>query len=236
MLAEVRERMTRLFSVKLLLIAMLGCARAADALPDARELLKMARAAQSELNWKFNGHLRIGSGAKKIPFMLTIANGVIRYEFQDTRDTLTLRLGETDSRLEETKGGKPGRITAAKADEPVRDTSITYEDLAMRFLYWRDAKVLDSDVIATRSSWEVEILPPAGTATQYSKVKVWLAKEDNALMKMEAFDSNGKLVRKYVARSFMKRDGYWFLKQMEITGPGTGAKRITILELDDVAK
>jgi hypothetical protein len=64
---------------------------AADPMPDARDLLKQARMAQANLDLKFNGHLRIGSGSKKIPFVLTISDGVVRYEFQDTKDTLTLR-------------------------------------------------------------------------------------------------------------------------------------------------
>ncbi len=213
---------------------MLACASAADPAPDARELLKMARTAQANLDWKFTGHLWVARSAKRIPFILTISNGMIRYEFQDTKDTLTLRLGEKDSRLEETKDGKRERITPAKADEQVRQTSITYEDLAMRFLYWTDAKVIDSDTIAGRSCWQVEIVPPKDTTTQYSKVTVWLAKDDNALMMMEARDASGKLLRKYAVRTFMKRNGFWFLKQMEITDPGS--KRTTFLELDDLAQ
>jgi hypothetical protein len=35
-----------------------------------------------------------------------------------------------------------------------------------------------------------------------------------------------------VVRSFMKRDDYWFLKQMEISGGGS--KKPTLLELTDV--
>ena len=209
-------------------------AHAADK-PDARELLKEARVAQGNVDWKFTGHLRVGAGSKKIPFILTISNGVVRYEFQDTKDTITLRLGEKDSKLEQTTGGKTERITAAKFDDAVRDTSITYEDLAMRFLYWPDAKVVDSDAILTRDSWEVEIHPPAGTATQYSRVNAWFSKADHAMMKMEAYDAAGKSVRKFTARSAMKRDGFWYLKTMEIVGPG-GVRKTTYLELEDLVK
>ena len=207
----------------------------ANDLPDAAVLLKQARMAQTNLDVKFNGHLRVGAGSKKIPFILTISDGVVKYEFQDTKDTITLRLGEKDSRLEETKGGKTERVTAARFDDPVRDTSITYEDLAMRFLYWPNAKVVDDDLILTRDSWEVDIVPPGGAQTQYSKVKAWFSKADNAMMKMEAFDPSGKSVRKFTARGAMKSDGMWYLKTMEIVGPG-GLRRATYLELDDVVR
>lgn len=208
---------------------------AADPLPDARELLKQARMAQSNLDLKFNGHLRVGASSKKIPFFLTISDGAVRYEFQDTKDTLTLRLGAKEANLEETKGGKTEKITAAKFDDPVRDTSITYEDLAMRFLYWPDAKVVDDATILTQSTWEVDIIPPPGTTTQYSKVKAYFSKADHAIMKMEAFDATGKSVRKFTVRAAMKHEGMWCLKTMEIVGLG-GMRHATFLELDDVVK
>ncbi len=204
--------------------------------PDARELLKDARVAQGNANLKFTGHLRVGAGSKKIPFILTISNGVVCYEFQDTKDTITLRLGEKESKLEQTTGGKTERITAAKFDDAVRNTSITYEDLAMRFLYWPDAKVVDSDAILTLDSWEVEIRPPAGTATQYSRVNAWFSKANNAMMKMEAYDAAGKVMRTFTARSAMKRDGDYFLKQMEIVGPDGKKRNATYLELEDLVK
>jgi hypothetical protein len=98
----------RLFSVKLLLVwmAVLGSfANAQEEQPDPRELLKSARVAQANMDWKFTGHLREGASSKKIPFVLTISNGLIRYEFQDNKDAITLRIGDRDTRLEETIAG-----------------------------------------------------------------------------------------------------------------------------------
>jgi hypothetical protein len=227
--------MVRHFSVKLLLAIMLGCATFSFAQadrPDARELLKSARVAQAYMDWKFTGHLRVGSGSTKIPFFLTVSDGLIKYDFKDNGDSIALRLGDKDSRLEETRGGKTERVSSARLAASVRDTNISYEDLSFRFLYWTNARVVDSDVIATRDSWEIELLPPGPGTSQYASVKVWLAKADNALMKMEAYDSTGRMVRKYVVRSFMKRDDYWFLKQMEISGGGS--RKPTLLELTDV--
>ena len=204
--------------------------------PDARELLKQARAAQSNVDAKFSGHFRIGASSKKTPFILSVSNGVIRYEFQDNKDTITLRLGEKDSRLEQTLGGKPERVTSGKFDDPVRGTTITYEDLSMRFLYWPNAKVVDDAAILVQDSWEVEIRPPAGTVTQYSKVNAWFSKADNAMMKMEAYDAAGNVVRRFTARSAMKRDGNYYLKTMEIVGPDGKLRNATHLELDDLLK
>jgi hypothetical protein len=203
--------------------------------PDAKELLRQARMAQANLDLKFNGHLRVGAGSKKIPFILTIADGIVRYEFQDTKDTITLRMGAKESRLEETKGGKTEKITAAKFDDSVRDTSITYEDLAMRFLYWPDAKVVGEDKILVQSAWVVEIKPPAGTPTQYSKVKAYFSQNDRSLLKMQGLDANGREIRAFTARGAMKEDGMWYLKTMEIRLYNK-MRNATFLELDDVIK
>src|SRR6266550_3270720 len=79
---------------------------AADEPPSAQELLKSVRIAQSSQDWKLTGRIRTGS--KKIPFKLTLEKGSIRYLFTDNGDTLTLRLGDKTSTLEETKDGKTG--------------------------------------------------------------------------------------------------------------------------------
>jgi hypothetical protein len=227
--------MVRLFSVKLLLVWMVvlgSFANAQEEQPDPRELLKSARVAQANMDWKFTGHLREGASSKKIPFVLTISNGLIRYEFQDNKDAISLRMGDRDTRLEETVAGKTERIGPARFQQAVRQTSLSYEDLAFKFLYWSNARVVGSEKILLRDCWVVEILPPGPGVSQYASVKVWLAKEDNAVMKMETYDADRRMIRKYVVRNVMKRDGYWFLKQMEITGPGS--KRPTFLELNDV--
>jgi hypothetical protein len=229
--------MMRHFSVKLLLVMMLcvtGRGWAQGDRPDPRELLKSARVAQSNMDWKFTGQLRIGAGAAKIPFFLTVSNGLIRYDFRDNGDAIALRLGEKESRLEEIVGGKTTQVPAARLGALVRNTNISYEDLSFRYLYWPNARLVGSEIIATRDSWQIELLPPGPGVSQYSSVKVWLAKADNALMKMETYDASGRMVRKFVVRSFMKRDEYWFLKQMEISGGG--AKKPTMLELQDVVE
>jgi hypothetical protein len=114
----------------------------------------------------------------------------------------------------------------------VRETNITYEDLAMRFLYWPDAKVTGDATILLTSTWVVDIIPPPGTVTQYSKVRAYFSKQDKALFKMKGLDANEKVVREFTARGGMKSDGYWYLKTMQITKENKN----TYLELEDVVK
>ena len=217
-------------------LALVSASRADDPPPDARELLRSVRIAQSAQNWKLAGHIRIGS--KKTPFRLTLEKGAIHYQFTDNGDTLTLRLGEKSSTLEETKGGKTGRVTAAKFDAPVHGTEISYEDLAMRFLYWSDARVAGNDIISTRRCWKVEARPASANDSQYARVMLWIGRDDGALMRAESYDAAGKMVRRFTVTSFMKQDGYWLLKQMRIEHPDARSKypQPTYLEIEDAEK
>ena len=208
----------------------------ADDPPPAQDLLKSVRIAQSSQDWKLSGRIRMGS--TKIPFRLTLKEGSIRYEFTDNGDTLTLRLGEKSSVLEETKGGRTGRVTAAKYDAPVHGTDISYEDLALRFLYWRDASVIGSDMISAHRCWKVEARPASASDSQYARVVLWIGREDGALMKAESYDTSGRWVRRFTVTSVMKREGYWMLKQMRIEsshGRSVDPKP-TYLEIEEVEK
>ena len=208
----------------------------ADDPPSAQELLRSVRLAQSAQEWKLTGRIRTGS--KKTPFKLTLEKSAIRYEFTDNGDTLTLRLGEKSSILEEKKDGKTARVPSAKYDAPVHGTDISYEDLALRFLYWPDANVLGGGMIAAHNCWRVEVRPANANDSQYARVVLWIGREDGALMKAESYDAAGKWVRRFTVREVMKREGYWLLKQMVIEKASRGGSdpKPSYLEIQEAEK
>jgi hypothetical protein len=189
--------------------------------PSAKEILASVRLQQSQQQVDLQGQLR--ENEKVIPFHLTQTGPVIRYEFSNPDEALQLRLGENDSRLEEVTRGGTERITPAQFDQKVRGTSVTYEDLALRFLYWQNGRVAGENSIRTRNCWKLELKAPS-RQSQYSNVYLWVDKEGGALMRMEGYDWNGKLARRFEVISAQKIEGRWFLKQMRIEefAPGTG--------------
>ena len=217
------------------LIALAQTVRAEEP-PPALDLLKSVRLAQSAQEWKLTGRIRTGS--KKTPFHLTLEKGAIHYEFTDNGDTLTLRLGEKNSTLEEKKDGRTARVPAAKYDAPVHGTDISYEDLALRFLYWHDANVLGGGMIAAHCCWRVEVRPAAANDSQYARVVLWIGREDGSLMKAESYDAAGKWVRRFTVREVMKREGYWLLKQMVIEKASRGGSdpKPSYLEIEEAVK
>jgi hypothetical protein len=189
--------------------------------PSAKEILASVRLQQAQQQVDLQGQLR--ENEKVIPFRLTQTGPVIRYTFSSPDEALQLRLGENDSRLEEVTRGGVEKITPAQFDHKVRGTGVSYEDLALKFLYWQNARVTGDDTIRTRNCWKLELRAPS-RQSQYSNVSLWVDKSGGALMRMESYDWNGQLARRFEVVSAQKIEGRWFLKQMRIEEiqPGTG--------------
>lgn len=200
-------------------------------LPAARDILDSVRLQQAQQQIELQGQLR--ENETVVPFRLTQTGPVIRYSFSNPDEALQLRLGDNDSRLEEVSKSGVEKITAAQFDHKVRGTGVTYEDLALKFLYWPDARVTGENSIRTRNCWKVELKAPS-RQSQYSNVYLWVDKSGGALMRMDGYDWNAKLSKRFEVISAQKIEGKWFLKQMRIEefDPASGKVRTrTYLEI-----
>jgi hypothetical protein len=199
--------------------------------PSATDVLESVRVRQAEQDLELEGEIR--EGPTVVPFRLTQTGPVIRYSFSKPDEALQLRLGDNDSRLEEVSQSRVEKVAPAQFDHKVRGTSITYEDLALRFLYWQNGRVTGENEIRTVNCWKLEMKAPS-RQSQYSNVWLWVGKENGALMKMEAYDWNAKMAKRFEVVSGQKIEGRWFLKEMRIEemDPGTGkVKTRTYLDI-----
>lgn len=232
--------MAALFQVKVRLIAIAflcgGGLAGADDAPDASAILRTVRVAQTAQERTLNGRLR--TGAKAIPFKLSMAANTVRWDFSDPPQTLLLRLGDKDARLEEIGKGGSQKVAAARFDDKVRDSDISYEDLSMRFLYWPNAKVEGEQTMLLQKCWIVRVEPPGKGNSQYGAVKLWISRNNGALLQAEAFGHDGRLARRFkVISGHALGDGLWILKQMRIEAPTTIGGRAqdrtpTYIEID----
>ncbi|MDR3402107.1 MAG: outer membrane lipoprotein-sorting protein [Chthoniobacter sp.] len=207
-----------------------GPLRAEDT-PDPRAILKTVRIAQSTQNQALKGEIR--TGGKSLPFRLVCAGGIIRYEFTNPTQVLQVRLGDKDTRLEEITDGKTAKVSPRRFDDRVRDTDISYEDLSLCFLYWPTATVQGEQTMLLQKCWIVRVQPGPRGDTQYSKVDLWISKKTGAMMQAEAFDSAGKLSRRFKVISGQSLgDGLWILKEMRIESFGGRSQDRTPTYLD----
>ena len=188
--------------------------------PSAREILASVRMIEARQQIDLQGQLRESNIV--VPFRLTQNGPLIRYSFTSPDEILQLRLGENSSRLDLITDTGTEKFSESKLDQKIRDTSVTYGDLAFKFLYWQNARVLGEENVRTRNCWKLQLRAPS-RESQYSNVLLWIDKASGALIRMEGYDWNARLAKRFEAVSAQKIDNRWFLKQMRIEEfqPGT---------------
>ena len=199
--------------------------------PSAKEILDSVRMVESRQQIDLQGQLR--QDDVKVPFRLVQNGPLIRYTFTDPDETLELRLGENSSRLELVSDAGTEKVGASKLQEKIRGTIATYGDLAFKFLYWPTARVLGEENVRTRKCWKLQLRAPS-RESPYSNVLLWVDKASGALMRMEGYDWNAQLLKRFEVVSAQKIEGRWFLKQMRIEEIEPGTNKVqsrTYLEI-----
>jgi hypothetical protein len=188
--------------------------------PSAKDILDSVRMIETQQQIDLQGQLRENDIV--VPFRLTQNGPQIRYSFTNPDEALQLRLGEKSSRLDLVTGIGTEKFAPSKLKQKIRGTGVTYEDLAFKFLYWPAARVVGEENVRTRNCWKLQLRPPS-RESQYSNVLLWVDKASGALMRMEGYDWNAQLAKRFEVVSAQKIDNRWFLKQMRIEEfqPGT---------------
>ena len=188
--------------------------------PSAKDILDSVRMIETQQQIDLQGQLRENDIV--VPFRLTQNGPLIRYSFTNPDEALQLRLGEKSSRLDLVTGAGTEKFAASKLKQKIRGTGVTYEDLAFKFLYWPAARVVGEENVRTRNCWKLQLSAPS-RESQYSNILLWVDKASGALMRMEGYDWNAQLAKRFEVVSAQKIDNRWFLKQMRIEEfqPGT---------------
>jgi len=180
---------------------------------DAESILRSARVNPLGQPIVLDAQLR--AGGVKVPFQIAVCDGKISYLFSDPAQEILLGFGDEASTLEERKDGKTHAVSPARFDDSVRGGLLTYEDLALRFLYWKNPKLIGEEKVGPSTAYKIEI-PAPPTATEYGVVRVWVDKKQGALTKIESYDRQGRLSKVFSVNSVQKIDGQWMLKQMRV--------------------
>ena len=113
-----------------------------------------------------------------------------------------------------------GELVGAQRTEKLLGSEFSYYDLGLPFLRWPNPKLLDADDrVRGRDCFAIE---NSAEGEPYARVKIWIDKEYCALLRAEAFDKNGNLVRRFAVTSFKKIGEAWIPRGLEaaILPPG----------------
>lgn len=218
--------------------AALFAGRALPAAPTpttGEEVLKLVRWSQALQNLKqLKGQLR--KDGSRYPLELSMTQGVIRFVFRNPNEILNLELGDRGAQLTRITAGARTEVSKANASALIRNTDLSFEDLSMRFLYWPGAQIVSKDSIMFQKCWQVRVTSPDRN-DPYQTVDIWVGKSSGAMMRMDAFNAQGRKVKQFLVRKVQdspKGEGC-ILKQMRVESfnPEDGkAMGQTYIEID----
>lgn len=233
-----------------LLATLLGCvllipaATAQDA-PSADELLSAMRdMTVSQGNKDVAGTIR--KTRTKVPFSLSARGETIVFQYKENNawKRFDVRIREKNAQLVQVDGGKATVMSPASYTKTIAGTDVCYEDLSLRFLYWKGGKVLEDSAnsrIKGRDCYIVEVPNPNPSVGQFAWVRMWVDKENGTSWQIDGYGKDGKLKKRFTITSVQKlNDGTWFFKQMklEIRNPQDPNRTISLnyLDMDDLPK
>lgn len=202
--------LTTLISLCLLLVAHNAMADAA-----ADRIVNGVRLASTLQQNDLNGTLR--KNGKRTPIGLFLRGQNIQFQYQENKkwNVFHMRLKQNEFDLFEIVNGKNVSFPAKKLGQPIMNTDLTYEDLAFRFLYWPNAKIVGEEKIKLQPCHKIRLVNP-GKGGRYDIVYIWVHQKYNALMQVAGYDKSGKILKRFHVTELMKVKGGQTLKKMNV--------------------
>jgi len=193
--------------------------------PDPLVVLRGVRESQAAIHQTLNGKLRMG--AKKLPYKMVMNGGELRFEFPEAQapdpQVVTLSFGSKDAAVQ--VQSTTGSVKKAQFGDEIAGMGVLYEDLAMRFLYWNKAELEGEERLMPPlylKCWKIRVHRPSGVRSAYKEVVVWVSQDNGGILKSEAYDDTGALIRRLKVVSIQGSDQGTTLKQMRIESPQKG--------------
>lgn len=185
----------------------------------------------------------IRKGSQKIPFSLSPRGETIVFQYKqaDAWQRFDVHIGDKKVDLLQVNNGKAVVMAPANYAKSIAGTDVTYEDLSLRFLYWKGGTILPDSAdsrIKGRDCYIVQVPNPTPGVGQFATVRMWIDKENGTVWQVDGYGTDGKLRKRFTITSVKRlSDGSWFFKQMkmEVRDPQSGrTTALDYLEMDDI--
>ena len=199
---------------------------------DGQELAARLRDAVPEGNSSFSGVLQITSRDDTVRFVpiasdisISPTNWVVTYRSTPTNGataetlTITHAAGQRSRYVHVIGASSPA---SAPLHAAFAGSDFWLIDLGLEFFHWPKQRRLKHEMRNSRSCYVLESIDPNATDTDYARVLSWVDIEYNGIIRAEAYDRAGKLVKEFKVDSFRKVDGRYQLESMKIRSRATG--------------
>ncbi len=154
------------------------------------------------------------------------------YEAKDPgppRRDLKLTVIHSDGRPNQYSLGEDGgplkTLTGNETMIPFAGSDFWVADLGLEFLHWPQQRLLRKEMRRSRFCDMLESSNPKPTPQGYSRVISWVEHEPpHGIVHADAYDTNGKIIKRFDPKEFEKIQGEYQLQEMEIRNLKTGSR------------
>jgi hypothetical protein len=196
-------------------------AYAQQAAPNAEQIIGTAKMIAALQQSDLKGNMI--NVRTKIPVVLFLRQENIQCQVweADKWKAFHLRMNDENCDLLEMIGNKQSKFPVAKIANPIAGTDLSYEDLAMRFFYWKKPILEGTERVGVHNCWKIRLNNP-GQGGAYQVMYVWVHQKYGAFMKIEGFNRNGQILKRFEVTDVMNigKDAsgtdIYTLKQMNV--------------------
>ena len=152
--------------------------------------------------------------------------------YSTVHETLTITVSPglpTLYKLQPVKG-EAVLLKGAQAMKAFSGSDFWLADLGLEFLHWptqavRERRLRRGELCSVLVSQPAKVVPGG-----YSKIISWVDEDSLGIVRAEAFDAKGKLLKVFTPNDFQKINGQWTLKEMEMRNEQTFTR--TLIQFD----
>ncbi|MEK7950436.1 outer membrane lipoprotein-sorting protein [Luteolibacter soli] len=206
--------------------------------PDAAAMVRSIRLSATLQQMDLNGSVE-KDGGPKAAVSLFVRQGNMQFQIAGQKP-FHIRMGDEDAELLEITDAKGNfkKFPVSRLSEPVAGTDVSYEDLTLRFLYWKKATFAGEEKANGEDCYKIRLDNTDGNGA-YGVVYVWVHKKYGAFWQIRAHDRKGVPLKEFQVNSVMKLpdDKGYTIKEMRVNAldAESRTKSITYLRFEKPA-
>jgi hypothetical protein len=137
-------------------------------------------------------------GRDKVPVALFLRNKDIQFQYWQANawQKFHLRMNDDLCELFEMINDKQAKFPVNRLATPIAGMDLSYEDLSMRFFYWKNPVLEGSERVGVHNCWKIRLNNP-GQGGAYQVMYVWIHQKYGAFMKIEGFNRQGQILKRF---------------------------------------
>ena len=185
-----------------LLCSVLSVSACAQEAPNAEQIIGGAKMVASLQQADLEGNMT--RDRTKVPVALFLRNHDIQFQYYENKawQKFHLRMKDDVCDLFEMINNKESKFPINKLATPIAGTDLSYEDLAMRFFYWKKPILEGTERVGVHNCWKIRLNNP-GQGGAYQVMYVWVHQKYGAFMKIEGFNRQGGILKRFEVSEVM---------------------------------